>query len=69
MIADSANWLVWSKSKDGEKNRNRPTPIERPVNKHKTKDEAAQRGRFEDVQAVSIDELRRRLDAPRALTE
>lgn len=69
MIADSANWLVWSKSKDGEKNRNRPTPIERPVSRHRGKYEAKPRGRFEDVQAASIDELRRRLDAPRTLTE
>ena len=30
MIADANTWLVWSKSKDGQKNRNRPKPIPRP---------------------------------------
>lgn len=30
MIADSVNWLVWSKTKDGERNRNKPKRIPRP---------------------------------------
>lgn len=30
MIADANTWLVWSKSQDGQKNRNRPKPIPRP---------------------------------------
>lgn len=29
-IADANAWMVWSKSKDGQKNRNRPKPIPRP---------------------------------------
>lgn len=29
-IADSLRWLVWSKTADAQKKRNRPTPIPRP---------------------------------------
>lgn len=29
-ILDGIRWLQWSKTKDGEKNRNRPKPIPRP---------------------------------------
>lgn len=29
-VADAANWLVWSKTRDGEKGRNRPARIPRP---------------------------------------
>lgn len=28
--ADALNWLVWSKTKDAEKGRNKPKPIPRP---------------------------------------
>lgn len=27
---DALKWLVWAKTRDGSKNRNQPTPIERP---------------------------------------
>lgn len=30
IVADAANWLVWSKTRDGEKGRNRPERIPRP---------------------------------------
>lgn len=30
MIADALRWLQWAKTKDGQKNRNRPDPITRP---------------------------------------
>jgi len=30
IIADYQAWLVWSKSADGKRNRNRPKPIPRP---------------------------------------
>ncbi len=26
-ILDANNWLVWSKSKDGQKNKNKPKPV------------------------------------------
>jgi hypothetical protein len=29
-IADVLRWLQWAKTKDGQKNRNRPEPITRP---------------------------------------
>lgn len=29
-IADASAWLVWSKTKDAERNRNKPRPIPRP---------------------------------------
>lgn len=30
LIADAAQWLIWSKTRDGEKGRNRPKRIPRP---------------------------------------
>ena len=30
MIVDVLRWLQWAKTKDGQKNRNRPDPIARP---------------------------------------
>lgn len=30
MIADAQAWLVWAKTEDGAKNRNRPKPLPRP---------------------------------------
>ena len=27
VVANNTNWLVWSKTKDGQRNRNRPKPI------------------------------------------
>jgi hypothetical protein len=32
-LVDLTNILVWMKSKDGQKNRNRPKPIRRPADK------------------------------------
>jgi hypothetical protein len=37
-MVDMLTWQVWSKSKDGQKNRNRPKPIPRPgVTEHEKK--------------------------------
>lgn len=33
-VADGIHWLQWSKTKDGQKNRNRPKPIQRPGVEH-----------------------------------
>lgn len=30
LMVDALNWLVWSKTEDGAKNRNRPRPVPRP---------------------------------------
>lgn len=59
---DALRWLVWAKTKDGAKNRNRPKPIPRPgVRKS--------RGRMKDAVSLPIDELQRRLDMPRVEIE
>ncbi|WP_216395533.1 DUF5361 domain-containing protein [Arcanobacterium phocae] len=30
VVIDQLNWLIWSKTADGQKGRNRPEPIPRP---------------------------------------
>ena len=56
--ADALNWLVWSKTRDGQKNRNRPKPIPRPgVDDGK--------GRVKDAKSMPIDELKQFLARPR----
>lgn len=49
--ADSLRFLVWAKTKDGQKNRRKPKPITRPGQKDAN-------GRISDVQAMSIEEMR-----------
>lgn len=56
-IADSLGWLVWSKTKDGSKGRNRPKPIPRPGDSQRKKDQA--QGRFRGAVARPIDEVKR----------
>lgn len=56
MLADIANSLrliVWSKTKDGEKNRNRPKPI-KPPKKPKEK-----------TVTYTVDDYKERLSRPR----
>lgn len=58
-IADSMNFLAWTKTKDaGKKNpRNRPKPIPRPgVHGY---------GRDEETVSLPLDEVKRRLARPR----
>ena len=57
---DALNWLVWSKTRDGSKNRKKPKPVPRPGDKDKAK------GRFRDSIALPVDEVKRRLALPRA---
>lgn len=64
LCADSLAWLVWSKTKDGSKNRRRPRPIPRPGVTAEDK-----RGRFRDTVALPLDELKRRLAAPRSTNQ
>lgn len=58
-VADGINWLKWAKTKDGQKNRNHPTPIERPGVEVK-------RARRTKGEAIPIDQFRQRLDELRA---
>lgn len=51
-IANSLNLLVWAQTKDGQKNRNRPKPIEPP-------------GRKKSVEAHTVDEYKELLSKPR----
>ena len=61
-IADSLAWLVWSKTKDAQNNRNRPKPIPRPgVDDGK--------GRMKDAKSMPIDELKEFLARPRTATK
>ena len=50
-IADAQRWLVWAKTKDGQKNRNMPKPIPRPGVQESN-------GRLTDVRAMDVDELK-----------
>lgn len=56
--ADALAWLVWAKTKDGSKNRNRPKPIPRPGS-------VEDNGRMTDVQSMDVDELKAFLARPR----
>lgn len=58
-ILDSAQWLQWSKTKDGAKNRNHPKPTPRPgiPEEHQS--------RFKDAVSLPIDEVKRLLARPR----
>lgn len=53
---DLLQLLWWAKTKDGQNNRNRPTPFPRPVTKIQGNSE---------LMAMPIDELEKRLAAPR----
>jgi hypothetical protein len=60
-IADGIDWLVWSKTKDGSKNRRHPEPRERPgvtpKNQRVTKGEAVPIDQFRD----KLNDLRQRV--------
>ena len=55
---DALNWLVWSKTKDGKKNRNHPKPIPRPGVEEKAK-------RTKGV-ALPLDQFKKQLNLLRA---
>ncbi len=56
---DALRWLVWAKTKDGEKGRRRPEPLQRPGIKEPE-------SRIpKDVVALPVDEVARRLKLPR----
>ncbi|WP_417556246.1 DUF5361 domain-containing protein [Microbacterium sp.] len=57
-IADSLRFLGWAKTKDGQKNRNRPKPIPRP----------GMHGLRSDIAAMPLDELKQFLARPRIET-
>lgn len=59
IIADSLRWLVWAKTPDAKRKRNRPKPIPRPG------DEGKAQGRFKGAIGRSTDEVKRLLALPR----
>lgn len=59
IIGDAARWMMWSKTKDGQRNRKRPKPIPRPGGNEKAS------GRFDDIEPLPLDEAKRRLALPR----
>lgn len=58
-IADSLNWLVWAKTKDGSKNRNMPKKIPRPG----VEDDNVKRVKG---QPLPLDEFKQKLNELRA---
>ncbi|AXH45114.1 tail assembly chaperone [Gordonia phage Biskit] len=53
--ADALNWLVWAKTRDGQKNRNQPEPIQRPgvePSSKRTKGEAVPIDQFKEKMAL-----------------
>lgn len=60
-IADSLRWLVWAKTRDAKRGRNRPKPIPRPGDSVKRQDQ----GRFRGAVGRSVDEVKRLLSKPR----
>lgn len=58
-IADSVRWLVWSKTRDGEKNRNRPKPLPRPG-------AGSRRGTDAEINKMPVEQLKAYLQAERA---
>ncbi|ADX42599.1 hypothetical protein [Gordonia phage GTE2] len=53
--ADALNWLVWAKTRDGQKNRNQPQPIQRPgveATSKRTKGEAVPIDQFKEKMAL-----------------
>lgn len=62
LLAGMLDYLAlqwWAKTKDGEKNRNRPKPVPRPGVEDKTK------RRMKDAMLLPLDEAKRRLALPR----
>lgn len=51
VIANNTNWLVWSKTKDGQKGRNRPKPIQ-PSSREKQEQQDA--GREKRITGISL---------------
>lgn len=51
-IADSQRWLVWAKTKNGQKNKDRPKPLPRPG-------VADVNGRMTEVTAMDVDQMKR----------
>lgn len=59
MCVDALRWLVWAKSKDGQKNRRQPKPIPRPGAESKKQD---------GLRAMPVDQMRALLARPRGKT-
>ena len=58
-IADSLRWIVWAKTKDAKRNRNKPKPIPRPGM------EKREKGTFKGAVSRGVDEVKRLLSLPR----
>lgn len=61
VIADSLRWLVWAKTKDAKRGRNKPKPIPRPGDS----DKKQSKGTFKGAVSMTVDEVKRRLALPR----
>ena len=58
---DALNWIAWTKTVDGQKNRNRPRPLPRPgMTEPKSKPEKPR-----DHLVLDLEEYKRRLNLPR----
>jgi hypothetical protein len=55
---NALNWLVWSKTKDAEKKRNKPKPVQAPSKKHK-------RLAVGDSVVLPLDDYCKKLSKPR----
>lgn len=55
VIANNTNWLVWSKTKDGQKGRNRPKPIQPTPAREKQEKEAAREKKIRGI-TLPVDE-------------
>jgi len=62
VIADSLRWLVWAKTKDAKRNRNRPKPIPRPGDDRR---KPREKGKFAGAISRPIDEVKRLLSLRR----
>lgn len=62
LVVDVLNVANWQRSKDGSKGRRPPKPIPRPGQSERG---ARERGRFKDVQPMSLDDMGAFLHRPR----
>ncbi|MGO1319932.1 MAG: DUF5361 domain-containing protein [Galactobacter sp.] len=63
IIADATRWLVWAKTKDARRGRNRPQPIPRPGDAERAK--RGKQGHFHGAVSRTVDEVKRLLSRPR----
>ena len=62
IIANALRWLVWAKTKDAKRNRNRPKPIPRPGDDRR---KPREKGKFAGAISRPLDEVKRLLSLRR----